>query len=845
MPPADAVARREFPAYDLQLRMHIERGLNAREAERGWREAPAAPATFRRLVDAGRMDDAIRSFEAGTRAAPADLIAMLDAMNEKLTYLRLDGSRGYAERVAEIAAPLRKQVASLSREDAARLAWRLMRLDNQLENRGSGGWRERVRAFVQEYQGTTEALRAEIGNIDADHNYNAVAASPAYDAVVNAHPGSEAAAYALYLKGFRVRSQTVSGRDADYTDAFLQTVAIVDELESGRYPDSEGVRKAPELIIGFFWPTSSLPRIGAANREKIFAEYQRFTRTHFTVDAISEFGNNLAYLIASRMPTFYKDGTDRIASVDASLADLEAHGADKRALDLFRAEFVVREALGGQEPWRAALLPKAEAALAALEQANADVYSRKAAALNASRLMYQRDYGRALAAYEAYAARYPSSPWTWVARMRAGQCLVELGDLTRAASVFESVAGAGAQEPLAGVLGAALAAQTYDALGAYDRALGAYRLAAAAWSDDYGPSLTALPSQVSLPPSPTGAPTTRRATMRQHLLDRISSLDANLKTSVGLLLERAVSLIDARRFADARTTLAQARKQARTDADRTAVGTLDHRVDLEIALELLAIEGPKPDVAAGLKVLERIAPAPFDVNVGFAGLARATAMYLNGADDQARLMMTATLDAWRDSQKTLRAAPPASPLAADVIAIRNVIFRPAGGSDLVARGSWNAYTVPASVNYAIVTPHVNVTTADGKTTRLTVYQDFPEHTKAIFWTVEDTAFATRLIVTLGGTKARSTRFIMETPNQPVGAAVDVMRFWNSFFHTRQGHWGGWEVETYPVVRSVTFLDEARTRASVPIIVGYSGATVILEKRDGAWVAVKLVSQWVT
>ena len=72
-----------------------------------------------------------------------------------------------------------------------------------------------------------------------------------------------------------------------------------------------------------------------------------------------------------------------------------------------------------------------------------------------------------------------------------------------------------------------------------------------------------------------------------------------------------------------------------------------------------------------------------------------------------------------------------------------------------------------------------------------------------------------------------------------------MSFWNSFFHTRQGHWGGWEVETYPVIHGITFLDDARTRASVPIVVGYSGATVILEKKDGVWVAIRLVNQWVT
>ena len=843
MPPAEKALRGEFPSYDRQLLYHVERSINAREAERGWREARAAASTFRRLVDANRMDDAIQSFEGATRGSFDELVAALEAMSEKFTYLRMDDSRGYSERVAAIVTPLRGRIASLPREDAARLAWSLMRVENLLTNRGSSGWRERVRGFVQEYQGTAEALRAEISIIDYDGDLAARVA--AWDAIVKANPGSEAAAQALYLKGFRVAAETSSGRRRDYTDNFLQTVAIVEELESGRYPDCEWVRKAPDLIVGFFWSSSSLPLISASNRQRILAEYQRFVRNHFTPAAITDFGNSLAYVISSRMPEFAEQQGDRVSSVEASIADLEAHGADKGALELFRAVFLIREALGGQEPWRAALLPKAEAALTSLAAANKDSYSRKAAALNASRLMYQRDYPRALPAYESYIARYPTSPWTWVARLRAGQCLVELGELTRAATTFETVATADEQAPLAALLGSALAAQTYDALGQYDRALVAYRRALAAWSDDPRTDLTPRPSQVAVPAPATGESTARRAITRQTLADRISSLEVNLQTSVGPLLERAAWQIDARKFADARTTLAQAQKQSRTDTDRAAVRTLDRRAQLEIALEMLAIEGAKPDVPAGLKALDGIAPVPFDTNVGFAGLAKATVMYLNSADEHAKMTMTSTLDAWRDSQKALRTAAPASAIAADVVAIRNVIFRPAGSFSLVAQASWNAFKVPSTVNYAVVNPHVSVTTADGKTSRLTLYQDFPEFTKAIFWTTEDIAFAARLIVTLGGTKTRSQRFIMETPNQPVGTSVDVMTFWNSFFHTRQGHWGGWEVETYPVIRSVTFLDEARTKASVPITVGYSGATVMLEKQNGVWVAIKLVNQWIT
>jgi tetratricopeptide (TPR) repeat protein len=843
-PAPEAVIRREYPAHDWMLVTQVQHGMKAREADRAWLQAPDSASTFRLLVETNRIDDAIQSLETSTRGSNEQLIAMLGALNEKLSDLQRDASRGYAERVSAIVTPLRSKVASLAREDAARLAWRLMNIERQL--RRSADWSVQVRAFVQEYQGTAEALRAAIGIIESDHNYNLATIAPALDAVVKAHPGSETAAQALYLKGFRVGAQTVSGRNADYTDAFLQTVAIVDELESGRYPDCEWVRKAPELIVGFFWPSRSLTVIPPANRDRILGEYQRFARSHFTPEAVRDFGYSLAYLLSSRMPEFFGPGSDRIAGVEKLVADLEAHGADKRALELYRAEFLMREALGGTEVWRAALLPKAEAALTTLAAANADFYSRKAAALNASRLMYQRDYSRALAAYDTYVARYPSSPWTWVARLRAGQCLVELGDLTKAAASFETVAGIGTQEPLAALLGSALAAQTYDALGQYDRSLVAYRRALAEWSNDYQNSnLTPIPSQRSVPAPATGESTMRRAVTQQNLADRVASLERNLKTSVGPLLERAVWQIDARRFTDARTTLAQAANGSTTEADRAATRILDHRAHLEIAMELLAIEGPTADVTGGLKALDSIAPAPFDTNVGFAGLAKATVMFKNGADEHARLRMTSTLDEWRESQRALRGSAPTSPIAADVAAIRNVIFHPAGSFELLAKSSWNAYTVPSSLAYAVINPDVRVTTADGKTNRVTVYQDFPDLTKAVFWTTEDIAFASRLIVTLGGTKRGATTNVMQTPNQPFGAAVDVMNFWNSFFPTRQGHWGGWVVETYPIINNMTFLDEARTRAAVAITVGYSGATVVMEKKNGVWQALRLVNQWIT
>ena len=69
--------------------------------------------------------------------------------------------------------------------------------------------------------------------------------------------------------------------------------------------------------------------------------------------------------------------------------------------------------------------------------------------------------------------------------------------------------------------------------------------------------------------------------------------------------------------------------------------------------------------------------------------------------------------------------------------------------------------------------------------------------------------------------------------------------WNKFFPARQGHWGGWVLETYPIIRQIEFTNAERTKANVSVEVGYSGGTIVMEKIDGTWRAIRLVNQWIT
>jgi len=411
--------------------------------------------------------------------------------------------------------------------------------------------------------------------------------------------------------------------------------------------------------------------------------------------------------------------------------------------------------------------------------------------------------------------------------------------------MFETAASSAPQEPLALVLGSALAAQTYDAIGQFDRSLVGYRRALEAWTWEYWRDLTPTPLRVSRPSPPGGESPTLRPVTQQNLIDRVASLDRNLKAAVGPLLERASSQINMRRFTDARVTLASAANQARSDDDRTAVRLLDHRAQLEMAMDLLAVDPAQADVAGSLKALDAILTEAFDTNVGFARLAKAAVMFKNGAAEHAQVLMKATLDEWRDAQQKRRATKPASPLEADVADIRSLTFRSIGTVAVLAPNSMLAKAYPLPPGVAVVNPDVRVTTQDGKTIRITVYQDLPEERQAVFWTTDEIAFALRLVNTLAGPR-RATGAGALNPTPPAAALAELRNFWNSFFATRDGNMGAWVVQTYPSVTSITFLDASRTKAAVGVRAdAYSGATIIMEKKNGVWVALRIVNQWVS
>jgi len=312
------------------------------------------------------------------------------------------------------------------------------------------------------------------------------------------------------------------------------------------------------------------------------------------------------------------------------------------------------------------------------------------------------------------------------------------------------------------------------------------------------------------------------------------------------LLARARWQLDQNQFTEAINTLTTFLKQEPGSPALTEARLLIHRAQLEVALDLAAVEGAHYDPAKALAALNAITKEPFDSFVAIAAVAEAALKLTQGQSSEAEALMGKTLDLWVTAQRDLTRQPPISSIDADVAEIRQVVFRPLGDLPIYRGSSWNAFNFPAALpRFIVVRADVQVKTSDGQVGRHTVYQRFPDLDNVLLLKSDELSLLARLLPTIGGTKRRAPTQIMETPNQPVGDSMQILSLFGRFFEARPGHWGGWVLETYPQVTQIEFVNAERTKANANVTIGYSGATVVLEKVDGKWRAVRLTNQWIT
>jgi len=780
-----------------------------RDAARQTTSSPGSVAAFRALLQLGREDDALDALMLLVDDRPRELADALPALTSGAHFS--DGARDYAPRLRAIFAAAHEKAAQLPREDAAALELAVIGAESLIEH-GSEAWRTRATAFVQRYDGTHAAAMTQIQLV----TFNSMSQRlDALDAIARAYPGTDIAAAAIYQKGFDLAHNAfVTGpdRQPDPTDRFQRVLAIVDELESGKYPKGEWVEKAPMLVVEF---NTYKPEYTPEHLDVMLAGYRAVVKRHFTVDALYPLSNRYGYVITSKMAELYKMKGDA-DGVDRTLRELEAESADRQWAGYLRALRTPRGAA------RVEMLD----AIASNAQ---NPYAAKALATLALDELQAGDPAAARDRFRRFVARYPRSDYAWIAALHAVEADAKLGDWKTAEQAFAAVAQTYSAAPAAVVLGRALAAHSAQAGGQLARAAEHFTAALAAWDRET--------FEVSLY-------TTREspAFRREETARRTDTLRALLAQPGGEIVERGRWQLTNGDRPGAIASFDTALSRFPSSPVVPQARLLLHRAQMEAALDLGNIERPDADPKAAESRLEALAREPADSAVIAARIARASMQWTAGDKDGARTAMGSALGDWIKAQPH---AEPQSDLERDAAAIRDVVFLPLGGGILGNRG-WNAFKWPDALPpFLLIDPAINVKLPSGDLTTMTVTKTLPGYANVVFADETMQGLLERTMIALGGTKRRVPTGIMETPNQPAGESMNILALWNAFFPTRPGHWGGWEFTSYPRLTRIEFLDAARTRAAANVTIGYSGVTIVLEKRGTAWMPVRLTNEWIT
>jgi tetratricopeptide (TPR) repeat protein len=838
----------EYPHYDRSVRDLHRGGLAVKRAASLIASSPDALETLEALLALPgatyqvqkRPDDALRVMRAVIDKHPEQVSRAIAALLSYSYSFDGDGARDYRPTLRELLEAARSKVGSLPREDAADLAYRLIRMAAWV-NRETATTTP-LESFVREYAGTQAALRAELDLVSRQLGSDPRKRAEAFSAFARDHAGSCAAADALRTEAGVVGSSmgmSAGTGEQDPTERTLRVLAIASELESDAYSKCRpalGSDAGPYVF-------ASKPVYAPGNVDRLIAAYREYLGPRLNAKA-DEPDNGLGYLTLRIVGDLFKAKGEGAEAHDRFLADLEAVASEPEAVRYLRALLYVPSI--GQSGTDTATAPAAKtvALLTDLHRTGKGLHARKALASLAWLYRYYGDWPRAREHYRLYVTQYPGSAYAWVAALRMAECAAEAGDWQTAAAEYQAAAQTYRTQPPARVLGHASAARAHEASGDFDRATGGYREAVGGWDDDYGPRYSfdaqrRRPAVNTVPglPRPTGEVTL------PALEARLAELTRSMASPGGAVLEQGRWLVSKERWTEAAALLADFGRRFRRSPNIREAQYLAHKAVLYNALAMVDVAG-KPDEASGVAALDALASEPYGFPVSAAKITKACLLWKQGSQADAEGLLHEAL-----KERVLRQdwREPASALERDVAAIRNLLFLPTGGAVYSGgvRG-WNAFSWPAAVPRFVAVPtEVRVKEAAGRTNVLSLPHRMPGLDNVLMLDADQLKFLSDLLYKVGGTERRAPRAIMETPNQPVGASLTVMALLNQFFPVRPGHWGGWEFLTYPVITEIEFMDAARTKARAKVTIGYSGCDVLLEKTGGSWRAVRLVNQWIT
>lgn len=831
---------REFPPQDFQLASMLTAAADAADAADRLRRAPADIETVRALVRAKDHDGLLQSLRLIVDQHPDRIAKAIEAMEDGLYEFRGDTAQVTERRemLRQIVSDGRRRLGGLTNEDAARSERAFLTVDGYLSS-DRDDVSNRLRAFVDRFRGTEAALLAEVDLIMEVHSPSPEMIAE-LDAFAARHPGTTAAAKAIYQKGFQYHTINMleyEPRGGDPLRRFERVQSAVRELQSGRYPESEWTRKAPSLIGQFFIPDdANIPR---ESLDRLIDAFEAFARTYLGQTSVTE----VTYVITSKLPELYALREDRTVAFERFLASLERSKEARPAVLNLRTSYYLNAAGRETKEETQARLSKAKAALRKAADEGDSVQSRRALATAAAVEFERGDCPASLRTLREYLDRYPTTPWSWVALIRTGQCEEALGNTEGAIDAFRRAAETGPGVHPARVLGHAYAGRLLEATGAVESARDAYVHALDAWDNRFGQTYSTYVRRPRNPDDPFSIGPDIAEISKAWLLQRSAMLTKALTTPGGDLLEQARALLTRGDF-EAAGTIADRFLMDHPKSDLTADARyVAHLARLERALALADAERPGHDLARAEEMLDALVREPHDFAVSAARIARATLRWLRGIDvmEQEREVKAALADLHARQQLQ----EPAEGIGADIAKIRRAVFLPRGGGVYGAE-RWNAFEWGnATPPFLILNADLSVKGHDGEIQRFTLAQPLPAAPEALFLETDRIDLLERMIVSLGGTKRAEPTHIMQTPNQPIGGAREIVMFWNRFFPARQGHWMGWELEAYPRITEIHFTNAERTKASVRVTIGYSGGTVELEKEGGRWIAKRLVGRWIT
>ena len=831
-PSADPLAMpADFPPADQRIWSLQLKGLTAKRGTEALANAPDAPETIDLLHRAGRLDDAISVLRRSVAGPPANLERALELVPALVSTASMSGIRPRQDTIREIVATVKPRLADLPREDAARVARALLTVDSRLTRRERGAWGQSLREFVKEWAGTEAALLTEVDVITADDL--SPASVDALEAFAREHPGTAAAAKALYQRGFNFAHNASALRmespGADPLKRFFLVTDIVTELESGRYPKCEWVDKAPELLFGFF---SYKPGYGEGSVARMLAVYERYAKTHFTLDDRGlEWG--LGYVISRKMRELYAVNGDGVAGVERFLSELERSSSNAPAVRYTRASFYLQ--LAREQPTeRASFIVKARAALEALQAEGSGLYSRKALATLATMEHGEREYAAAARHLTAYLQSYPESPWAWVAALRRGMAYESQGDWTSASKTYLEVAARYPSVPPARALGHEYAARTFEALGRFGDAVAERERALATWDDDFGPSYSLYLTRPPRPDEPFTIVKDETEVTKTSLYTRLAVMNRTLGAPGGELLEGARWHFARGELDETVTTLDRLLRAQAQSSIAAEARLLSHRARVARAID-----------RRDRQELERLEQESYDFWISAARMARAAMLWRDGTTSDAEALMMKALSDWHVHHATTTSSAPATDLEKDVVGLRNLVFRPRGDG-LFKDSHWELSSLaPAPTPFFIVRPELPVKLSTGELLQVSVRRPLPDFDNVLFMDAEQLAFFDLVLAKVGGTERRQPGAVMEVPNQPVGGSQQILTLLKKFFPARPGHWGGWMVETFPTITHIEFTNAERTKAGVAVTIGYEGATIVLEKKGGVWTYVGMTNRWIT